>query len=86
MLVSIDLGYGYTKAISEHKQVLFPSVIAPAEEGLDYGRSFGYVIEFRKPGEIQKRRLFVGELAQKEGRAAQVYWCSLWRWGCSSSP
>ncbi len=72
MVISIDLGYGYTKAVSQNNQVLFPSVIAPAEEGLDFGRSFGHVIEFRKPGEIQKRRLFVGELAQKQGRAAQI--------------
>lgn len=72
MLVSIDLGYGYTKAYSEKARVLFPSVIGPAEEGLDYGRSFGYQLKFRKPGEAKMRELFIGELAQKSGRAAQV--------------
>jgi plasmid segregation protein ParM len=72
LLISIDLGYGYTKAVSENNRIIFPSVLAPAEEGLDYGQTIGHVLEFRKPGEIQKRRVFVGNLAQREGRAVQV--------------
>lgn len=72
MLISIDLGYGYTKAVSEKGRVIFPSVVAPAPDGLDYGKAFGHVMEFRKPGEAQKEIVAVGDLALKEGRAAQL--------------
>jgi len=72
LLVSIDLGYGYTKVVSERGRAIFPSVIAPAPDGLEYGKTFGHVMEFRKPGEAQKRAVAVGDLALKEGRAAQL--------------
>jgi len=73
LLISIDLGYGYTKAISEKSRIIFPSVLAPAQEsGLDYGKSYGHVLEYRRPGEVHKQVVFVGELARKEGRAARV--------------
>ncbi|RDV80893.1 ParM/StbA family protein [Ammonifex thiophilus] len=73
MLVSVDLGYGYTKAVKENTRVIFPSVVAPAFDSLDFGsRIYGHVLEYRKPGEKAARRFFVGELALKEGRAAQV--------------
>jgi plasmid segregation protein ParM len=73
VLVSIDLGYGYTKAISERGRVIFPSVIAPASDaGLDFGRTYRHVLEFRLPSEMRRRRFFVGEAALKEGRAAQL--------------
>jgi plasmid segregation protein ParM len=73
LFISIDLGYGYTKAISEKNRAIFPSVLAPAQEsGLNYGKSYGHVLEYRKPGEMNKQAVFVGELARKEGRAARV--------------
>ncbi|NSW83622.1 MAG: ParM/StbA family protein [Syntrophothermus sp.] len=71
--IAIDQGYGFTKAMSETKRCLFPSVIAPAQEnGLDRDYAYGHIIEYRRPGEISKRKLFVGELAMKEGRGAQL--------------
>ncbi|AEG14488.1 hypothetical protein Desku_0889 [Desulfofundulus kuznetsovii DSM 6115] len=73
MLISIDLGYGYTKAISEKGRAIFPSVLAPAQEsGLDYGKSYGHILEYRRSGEIYRQMVFVGELARKGGRAARV--------------
>ena len=72
-MVSIDLGYGYTKAVSERGRVIFPSVVAPASDaGLDFGRTYRHVLEFRLPSEMRRRRFFVGEAALKEGRAAQL--------------
>ncbi|MGQ9498674.1 MAG: ParM/StbA family protein [Desulfotomaculales bacterium] len=67
MLVSVDLGHGYTKAVSEKGRVIFPTVVAPASDaGQDFGRSCGHVLEFRKPAEMGKRRFFVGAQALKE--------------------
>lgn len=72
-MVSIDLGYGYTKGVSGQKKLIFPSVIAPAQESAaSFGRSVGHVVEYRRPGELKKEKFYVGEAAVKEGRAAQV--------------
>lgn len=72
-MVSIDLGYGYTKAVSKDKKVIFPSVVAPAQESAaDFGKTIGYAVEYRKAGEITKHKLYVGDLAVKEGRAVEA--------------
>lgn len=71
--VSIDLGFGYVKAISDSKRILFPSAVAPTDaQKLDGFKTVGHMIDLKKPGEIKKRNLAVGELAIKEGRAVQL--------------
>jgi len=72
-VVSIDLGYGYVKAVSKGKRVIFPSVVAPAQESTaDFGRSLNYVLEYRSKEEITKHKMFVGDIAAKEGRAIEA--------------
>lgn len=75
MLVSVDLGYGYTKAVSEKGRAMFPSVLCPAPEVIyDFGargKRPGYVVEVRQMGSVVRERFLVGELALKDGRAAQ---------------
>lgn len=66
MLVSIDLGYGYTKAVSIQKRVTFPSVIAKGnEDSFDFGDDFKHVIKFREGGSIEKEIILIGEAAHK---------------------
>jgi len=65
-LLSIDLGYGYVKAVKDGERVMFPSVTAPAQESIaDYGKSLDYLLEYRNKDETAKRRFFVGELAAR---------------------
>lgn len=77
--IAIDLGYGYVKAVSEKNRVLFPSVLAPAADnisdigmGLGGSKKPGYYVELRETNSIKKSKMFVGELAVREGRAAQM--------------
>lgn len=73
MQISLDLGYGYTKGISGKQRIIIPSVIGPAQDSsLDYGSSYDHILEFKKPGEMQTQKVFVGELAIETGRAAQA--------------
>lgn len=75
MFVSVDLGFGYTKAISEQGRICFPSVIAPAGEDTVFdmgGELPGHVVEVRAQGSMKRNRLYVGELAARDGRAAQL--------------
>lgn len=68
-MISIDLGYGYTKAVTNQKKIIFPSVIAPAQESTaDFGKSLDYLLEYRNKDEITKHQLFVGDLAAKGSR------------------
>lgn len=73
MLISIDLGFGFTKVVNEHKKISFPSVVAPALSSLtQFGEQTGYVVNYQWPGGSQNKSVFVGELAQKSGRALQA--------------
>jgi len=74
MLVAIDQGYGYTKAVAGEKKTVFPSVVSPASEvDLGLGKiSWGHSVTVRPQGSIVKRQYFVGELALKCGLAAQL--------------
>lgn len=72
MLISVDLGYGYTKAATATKKVIFPSVTAPATEGMGFNMGhFKHVVEYKQPGK-EKKKIFVGESAQKEGRGVNL--------------
>jgi len=68
-MISVDLGYGYVKALSKEKKerrVIFPSVIAPAQESTaDFGKLLDYLLEYRNKDEITKHRFFVGDLAAR---------------------
>lgn len=75
MLVSVDLGFGYTKAVSDKGRIIFPSVIAPAGESaiFDMGADLpGHIVELRHPSSTKRNRHYVGELAARDGRAAQL--------------
>lgn len=77
MLLSVDLGFGYTKALAnkDKDRAIFPSVIAPAGEGaiFDMGGDLpGHMVEIRFPGSTKRNRLYIGELAARDGRAAQL--------------
>jgi plasmid segregation protein ParM len=76
MLVSVDLGYGYTKAVSEKGRAVFPSMLCPAPEtpfDLAPGaKRPGHIVEFRGAGSLAGSRFFVGELAAREGRAVEL--------------
>lgn len=73
MLVAVDLGYGYTKAVSERNKVVFPSAIAPYSENiLESSSSLGYTVELRPSGSTIRRQYFTGEIALKRGRAVQM--------------
>ncbi len=75
MIVSIDTGYGYTKAVSETGRVMFPSVISPAAEQIDLGietRSVGHTVTLRPPSSTVKQTFFIGELALKNSRGASI--------------
>lgn len=73
-VVAVDVGYGYTKAVSSSgKRICFPSMISPARE-LPLAEladsSVGHMVMIRKEGE-QKKNFFVGELALREGHSVQ---------------
>lgn len=73
MLIAVDLGYGYTKAVSEKEKIVFPSAIAPYSENiLESSSSLGYTVELRPSGSTVRRQYFVGEMALKRGRAVQM--------------
>lgn len=73
MNISVDVGYGYTKAVnSEGKKVLFPSLVAPATDFIlgDLSQNHrGYLTQI-KPANREVQRYFVGELALRESKAA----------------
>lgn len=74
MIVAIDLGYGYTKAVSNKGKVVFPSAVSPSSDddlGLG-GSSPGYRVELRVSASVVKKRYFAGELALKRTRSAQM--------------
>lgn len=74
LLVSVDLGYGFTKAVSEKSKIIFPSAVAAGSE-LDLGlgsKKAGHLVQFRPAGSTVRQQFFAGELAVREGRAAQV--------------
>ena len=66
MLISIDLGYGYTKAMTRDKQILFPSVITQdnmPDLDLGFGSQLDYSVSIRIiNGNIKK--FLVGKAAQ----------------------
>jgi plasmid segregation protein ParM len=77
MIVGVDIGYGYTKAVGEAAQVVFPSVVGKAERiryESDLHRQLGL------PGEpgialvTEEGDRFVGELALLQSR---VQWTLL---------
>lgn len=73
MLISIDLGYGYTKAISNKNRAVFPSAIAPYSDSVvDTGKDIGYMVELRPAGSMVKKQYFLGEMALRRGRAVQM--------------
>lgn len=72
MLVSIDLGYGYTKGVNEEgKKVIFPSVVGPGRD-----RSIASLFDDNMRGMdslhvvVDGMEYFVGELAEKESSIA----------------
>jgi plasmid segregation protein ParM len=74
LIVGLDLGYGYTKAVSETGGwVCFPSVVAPAE-------FIRFQADVAAPSQINgltlygtaEGDLFVGELATQQGRPGAV--------------
>jgi len=73
-VLSVDVGYGYTKAVSaQGKRICFPSIISsardlPLAELLD-GRT-GHTVTIQREG-LQTEHYFVGDLAVKEGRSVQ---------------
>lgn len=70
--VSIDLGYGFVKAISSNgKRVIFPSVVGNEGSNLDLSGAFG-----NRPNDIENIHIrydnesyFIGSLAEKESSA-----------------
>lgn len=74
MNISVDVGYGYTKAVTEDgRRIMFPSLVAPAKEFMldDLTKSVGseYITAI-KPVNGQSQKYFVGELARRESRTA----------------
>jgi plasmid segregation protein ParM len=75
MIVSVDVGYGYTKAVSNDGRVVFPSVVSPAPEEVDIGidtRKIGYTVTLRAPSSTVKEHFCVGELALRNARTANI--------------
>lgn len=72
-IVGLDLGYGFSKALSETgQQMVFPSLVAPAEAirfQSDVGKATVGGITLRNTSEGD---LFVGELARRQGRPGAV--------------
>jgi plasmid segregation protein ParM len=73
-MLSVDLGFGYTKAFAGTRKVMLPSVIAPGQKddgGMNMFKSLGHLLEVKKPGEVNRISVLAGERAAKEGRAVQ---------------
>lgn len=71
-IVSVDLGYGFVKAISSKgKRVIFPSVVGDEGNNLDLSSAFGKRSNDVKNMHISfdNERYFVGDLAEKESRS-----------------
>jgi plasmid segregation protein ParM len=77
MIVSVDLGFGYTKAYSKKKEIVFPSATCPAKEnvftieGLQSNLGHKIALRTSKSEEAKINKLFIGDLALKEGRGGQ---------------
>jgi len=73
-VVAVDVGYGYTKAVSSSgRRICFPSVISPARDlplAELADNSIGHRVVIRKEGG-QQEEYFVGELAVQEGHSVQ---------------
>jgi len=69
--VSVDVGYGFTKAVSERGVISFPSVISPAVNFAadEFGKMFDYKVKIRNCSlNVEK---FVGEAAEQSQGAAR---------------
>lgn len=68
-LLAIDIGYGYTKAMTHRERVIFPSMVGPAEQirfESDMMANNGNGITL----EVDGRRYFVGERAALQSASA----------------
>lgn len=68
-ILAIDIGYGYTKALTQHGQVLIPSMVGPAEairfeSDIIAENSHGIALE------VDGRGYFVGEQAEVQSASA----------------
>ncbi|MEW5953369.1 MAG: ParM/StbA family protein [Bacillota bacterium] len=74
-VLAVDVGYGYTKAISTSgRRVIFPSVIAPAWDlplSNMVKEKVGYNVSIRRSHNDQEEVWFVGDLALREGQEVQ---------------
>ncbi|MGB9812414.1 MAG: hypothetical protein ACPLVF_02080 [Thermovenabulum sp.] len=72
MIISVDVGNGYTKAISEYgRKIIFPSVMAyVGEKKLDIGKSLNYVLKitYNEKTEI----VAIGEAAKKDAKISYM--------------
>ncbi len=70
--VSVDLGYGFVKAVSSNgKRVIFPSVVGEEGNSLDLSSAFGKRADDVNNMHIKfnERDFFVGKLAEMESRS-----------------
>lgn len=69
MLLAIDVGNGYTKAVSEDGQMtVFPSIISYiGDRNIDFGSSDNFIMQIEMQG--RKETVAVGEAARRESRA-----------------
>jgi len=75
LIISVDLGYGFVKAVSEKMEVIFPSVVAPATNriiGFEETLQTKHIVSLKSQGKENYTDYYVGEKAIKEGRAAQM--------------
>lgn len=73
MLISVDLGFSNTKVVAGEKKIIFPSAVAPASNNLvNFGQKTGHVVSYQLPVGTENKSVFIGELAQKYGRAMQM--------------
>lgn len=80
MIISVDLGYGFVKAVGEgsEERIIFPQVMAPAAEDIIErdlrlgGKRPGYLVELRPQGSVNRSSAFVGDLAIRESRGARM--------------
>ena len=74
MLIAVDPGNGYFKAVSSQNRAAFQSVFALGGDEIDFGvgivedKSAGHTVELCVPGKTRER-LYVGDRAAREGRA-----------------
>lgn len=71
-VAGIDLGYGWVKATNGFKDAVFPSLVGEGYERLPFfgAENTGYDVEIET--ERGKRRVFIGELAQRECPSATI--------------